>query len=261
MSWFYCNHTDFFAFPVNIGIGLCFMIGIYILHRYYLHTRFVKGLTSMPATLIVLSLLIILLVFEGIWALQLFRSWIFILLQFLLLLILGLVICQKFYGFSSRRLFFLFNHGGLWLALFAALLGAPDREEYKMIAPLYRPEYNAIDANGNLYPLPFTVELNQFELEYYSHAPRSPKRFCSTVTLQSRDRQEQVQVEVNQPAHFKGYTLYQDSYDLAQGARSSYSVLLVVKDPWISLVYAGIGMLLAGAIGLILSGPVQKLKI
>ena len=261
MEHLICHHIDSFAFPVNLIAGLFLVLGTWILHRYYAHTSVVCYLTGIPATLTISSLIIFILLIEGIWALQLFRTWIFIFLLVLLILILGLVILKKVNSITPRKILFLFNHGGLWLVLTAALLGAADREEYKMIAPVNQPEYNAIDSNGTLNPLSFTVCLDKFELEYYpDQYPRIPKYFCSTVTLTSRDEQVRTTIEVNHPAHFKGYTLYQDSYDTNRGTDSPYTILLVVRDPWIGGVYAGIFLLLAGAFGLIIYGPLKKIR-
>lgn len=260
MNFWFCQDINAFAFPVNLIAGAFLLWSIWIMHRYYQQTRIVRCLTRMPATLTITALLIVLLIVEGIWAIQLFKSWIFILLEFLLLIILGLVILKRTCKLSIRNLFFLLNHAGLWIALSAALLGAPDREEYKIILPLHRAEYNAIDLNGFLHPLPFTARLDKFELEYYPQVVNSriPKRFCSTITLQSKKEEIQIPVEVNHPVHFKGYSLYQDSYDISRGADSQYTILLVVSDPWIGLVYTGIFMLLAGAVGLIIYGPAKN---
>lgn len=262
MEFLYCQDVGIFAFPVNLIAGAFLMLGIWVLHLYYAHTPAVRWLVSMPATLLVTGLFILLLIIEGIWAVQLFKSWIFIAIEFLLLILLGLVILKKMQRYSVRNLFFLLNHAGLWIALFAALLGSPDREEYKMLVPLGQSEYNAIDANGNLHPLPFTVQLNKFELDYYPQTgnARVPKRFCSTLTLRSKGKTIETTTQVNQPARFKGYALYQDGYDISRGADSQYTILLVVRDPWLVLVYVGICMLLAGALGLIIYGPIKNKK-
>jgi hypothetical protein len=50
-------------------------------------------------------------------------------------------------------------------------------------------------------------------------------------------------IEVNHPLHFGGYHFYQSSYD-AEG--HEYSVLSVVSDTGLNLVYAGFAMLLLG---------------
>ncbi len=260
MEYLFYNGFNFLAFPVNFLAVLFLLTGTWILHRYYSHTSVVHWLTSVPATLLFTGIIILLLIIEGIWAFQLFRTYFFIFFLLILILILGLVTLKKIQAFNTRNLLFILNHGGLWLALTAALFGAPDREEYKMIAPLHQPEYNAIDQNGILHPLPFTVRLDQFELEYYPQQQNQkvPKRFCSTLTLQSKENTIQMPVEVNRPVSFKGYSLYQDGYDQSRGPNSEYSILLVVRDPWISLVYTGIFMLLAGAMGLIIYGPLKK---
>lgn len=260
MEYLFCQDLSLFTFPVNLMAGIFLILGIWVLHRYYSSATAVKYLTGMPATLLVTAIIIAFLIIEGIWGFQLFKTWIFILLLFLLLVILGLVILKKVTDFTPRRVLFLLNHGGLWLAITAALLGASDREEYKLIAPLGQPEYNGIDAEGIIHPLPFTVRLDKFELEHYpsQEGLRVPKRFCSTITLKSQGGEQQLAVEVNRPAHFKGYTLYQDSYDISKGSDSRYTVLLVVRDPWLFPVYAGIFMLLAGAVGLAIYGPMKK---
>lgn len=263
MAYLFCNDVSLFAFPMNAIALLILVLGTWILHRYYSRHTLVRWFSGIPASLLIIGLSILLLIIEGIWALQLFKSWIFIILQLLLLLILGLLVLQKGVIFKGRNLLFQLNHGGLWLAIAAALFGAPDREEYKMLIPLHQTEYNAIDAEGVLHPLPFTVRLDRFELEYYPSAagvPQVPKRFCSTLTLKHQKEEKQLPVEVNQPARFQGYSLYQDGYDRHRGSNSEYSILLVVRDPWIAGVYAGIFMLLAGAIGLIVYGPIKKVK-
>lgn len=260
MEFLYFNDLSYFAFPVNLIAFLFLLLGIWTLHHYYAHTSVVRVLTSMPSTLTITSCIITILIIEGIWALQLFKTWIFILLELLLLVILGLVALKRSHSFSKKNILFLLNHGGLWVALSAALAGAPDREEYKIIAPLGQPEYNAVDLNGTLHPLPFIVQLDKFELEYYPQAGNVPvpKRFCSTVTLKNKEQEKTVAIEVNRPVHFKGFILYQDGYDTSQGVNSQYSVLLAVRDPWLWLVYTGIIMLLTGAIGLIIYGPANQ---
>lgn len=263
MKYWYCQDISLFTFPVNLIAGAFLILGIWILYRYYSHNSVIHWFTSVAGTLWVCGLIILLLIIEGIWAFQLFKTWFFILLLLLLIVQLGLITLKKVKSLTTRNCLFLLNHGGLWFALFAALLGASDREEYKMIVPLHQPEYNALDHNGILHPLPFTVRLDKFELEYYpqTNNARIPKRFCSRVSLKSRNEEIRLPIEVNQPVHFKGYTLYQDGYDLKQGADSEYTILLVVRDPWLWLVYTGIFMLLAGAIGLIIYGPIHKIRL
>lgn len=48
------------------------------------------------------------------------------------------------------------------------------------------------------------------------------------------------------------------SYDETKGKWSRMSVFELVRDPWLPIVYTGILMMIAGAIGLFLSAPVKK---
>ncbi|MFN3963538.1 MAG: hypothetical protein ACK4NQ_11225, partial [Fimbriimonadaceae bacterium] len=57
-----------------------------------------------------------------------------------------------------------------------------------------------------------------------------------------------VQVGVNEPIKVKGYDIYQFSYDEEAGPASAYSVVEVVRDSSLPIVYAGIFALLIGSL-------------
>ena len=59
-------------------------------------------------------------------------------------------------------------------------------------------------------------------------------------------------VEVNKTVEVEGWKIYQFGYDTQQGAGSQTSILELVSDPWLPLVYAGIYMMLGGAVCFIL---------
>lgn len=78
---------------------------------------------------------------------------------------------------------------------------------------------------------------------------REPKRYASDVTILTRDgRKEHAVIEVNKPYEIEGWKIYQLSYDVAMGRWSRSSVLELVRDPWLPVVYTGIGLLIVGAI-------------
>ena len=58
-------------------------------------------------------------------------------------------------------------------------------------------------------------------------------------------------IAVNAPLKAEGWDIYQHSYDSFKGKDSPYSVFMVVRDPWLPIVYAGIIMMMAGAAWLI----------
>jgi cytochrome c biogenesis protein ResB len=88
---------------------------------------------------------------------------------------------------------------------------------------------------------------------------REPRRFASEVTVYTESGEtRKALIEVNKPMSIGGWKIYQLSYDQKLGKWSRYSVFELVSDPWLPLVYTGIGMMLAGALFLFLSKPLKK---
>jgi hypothetical protein len=76
-----------------------------------------------------------------------------------------------------------------------------------------------------------------------------PRKFESVVAIRdAKGKTDTVRLEVNKPYRIKGWKLYQISYDTSMGKHSTLSVIEAVRDPWLPLVYAGIVMLLGGAL-------------
>ncbi len=102
-------------------------------------------------------------------------------------------------------------------------------------------------SSGSVMSLPSSVELN----ETYSvvmTAPE-PKKFSSAVTIYEKGGEHlQAMLEVNKPINIAGWDIYQLSYDEQFGKWSRSSVVELVRDPWIVVVYFGIYMMLAGAL-------------
>lgn len=79
--------------------------------------------------------------------------------------------------------------------------------------------------------------------------PPSPKYFTTKARVYPKYGENfNLSVNVNKPAKIGAYKIYQQSYDVSKGKYSEVSVLNLVKDPWLPIVYSGIFMLLAGAI-------------
>ena len=85
--------------------------------------------------------------------------------------------------------------------------------------------------------------------------PPQPKEFSSLVKILTKNGvSDSVMIKVNEPYRIDGWKLYQHSYDMKMGKWSSSSVIELVKDPWLSVVYLGIFMMIAGAIFLFWTG-------
>ncbi|HBF88962.1 MAG TPA: hypothetical protein DDX39_10000 [Bacteroidales bacterium] len=86
-----------------------------------------------------------------------------------------------------------------------------------------------------------------------------PKRYFSEITVYSdNDETIKTTLEVNKPLRINGWTLYQVSYDETKGKWSNYSIIQFVRDPWLPVVYIGIGFLIIGVFFIIIRG--EKLK-
>ena len=78
--------------------------------------------------------------------------------------------------------------------------------------------------------------------------PEAKKYQSHVIARTMQDEPRELYIEVNKPPTIAGWKLYQMSYNQAMGKWSEVSVLEIVKDPWLPVVYAGFIMLLAGAV-------------
>ena len=65
-------------------------------------------------------------------------------------------------------------------------------------------------------------------------------------------------VDVNHPLAVEGWKIYQLGYDEMRGKESEYSILELVRDPWLPFVYTGIYMLITGAVWMFLTAGRKK---
>lgn len=97
-----------------------------------------------------------------------------------------------------------------------------------------------LDSDGQEQPLPFTVALERFYIEYYP-GTRAPLDFVSCVTLADEEQSRSETIAMNRIARYRGYRFYQSSYD-SDGAGTRLSV---AHDPWgIAITYTGYLLLL-----------------
>ena len=70
-----------------------------------------------------------------------------------------------------------------------------------------------VDDGALVQPLPFSLKLKKFIVDYYSTG--MPSRFASEVEVTDPDtgKSFDATIEVNEPLHFKGVTVYQSSFD------------------------------------------------
>ena len=88
---------------------------------------------------------------------------------------------------------------------------------------------------------------------------REPQRFASKVKVYTQEGTiTEDTIEVNRPMEIEGWKIYQLSYDESKGRWSDISVFELVRDPWLPVVYAGIIMMMLGAICLFVNAQKRK---
>lgn len=91
----------------------------------------------------------------------------------------------------------------------------------------------------------------------YSLAMTVPRAsaYRSRAVLYTPDRDaETITIEVNHPHAVDGWKLYQHSYDDRFGRWSPTSIIELIRDPWLPVVYTGIFMLMIGSFFLMIEG-------
>ena len=192
---------------------------------------------------------------NGTWLNNMLTFWPFVLIYIYIDVILGVIILRRLMHISSwkRDVPFLLNHLGLFIALTTATLGNADMQRVKMICGIGEPEWRALEQSGAIKEMPIAIELNKFIMETYDDG--SPKRFASEIQILTKSGKNiKTTVDVNKPYEVDGWKIYQYGYDTQMGAQSQISILELVSDPWLPLVYTGIYMMLAGAVCMFVIG-------
>ena len=256
-----------FAWPVNGYVfgGFLILIAIAFLLRKKVYAfQFLSTYqAAIPAMVYAVVLTIIMGLTRqkagGTWLNDMLSFWPFVLIYVYIAVILGIVILRRIINFQfsifnlKRDIPFLLNHLGLFLALTTATLGNADMQRLKMITAVGEPEWRTLDANGAVKEMPLSIELKKFIMETYDDG--SPKRFASEIRIQTKTRKDiETTVDVNKPYEVDGWKIYQFGYDTQMGANSQISILELVSDPWLPLVYTGIYMMLAGAVCMFVFG-------
>ena len=85
--------------------------------------------------------------------------------------------------------------------------------------------------------------------------PAEPRKFSSGLNIQTKNGENvTTTIEVNRPFQIDGWTIYQLGYNTEMGRWSNLSVLELVRDPWLPVVYFGIFLMMAGAAFLFITG-------
>ena len=200
---------------------------------------------------------------EGsLWINHMLSFWPFVLIYVYIAVILGLTVLRQLKSWAAAKFlilhsqFSILSHLGLFLAMTTATLGNADMQRLKMMTVKGEPEWRALTSQQQIVEMPFAIELKEFIMETYDNG--SPRRFASDIIITPNSSLTShpspltsdivATVEVNKPVEVDGWKIYQYGYDTQMGAMSQYSILELISDPWLPLVYMGIYMMLAGAL-------------
>ena len=252
---------DAFRWPVNgiVLAGFLVLVAIIFLLRKKIYGLQFVGTykAAIPALIyaVVLTIMMGLTRQEvnGTWLNNMLSFWPFVLIYVYMAVILGMVVLRQLKSWAAAN-FSLFtlhssllSHLGLFLAMTTATLGNADMQRLKMITVKGEPEWRALTSQQQIVEMPIAIELKEFIMETYDDG--KPKRFASNIQILTKTGKNiQATVEVNKPVEVDGWKIYQYGYDTQMGAKSQTSILELVSDPWLPLVYTGIYMMLAGAL-------------
>ena len=259
-----------FAWPANgiVMAGFLTLIAAMFLLRKKVYVFQFIGTyqAAIPAMVYAVALTIIMGLTRqqvgGTWLNNMLSFWPFVLVYVYIAVILGIIILRRLMNLRSwkRDVSFLLNHLGLFIALTTATLGNADMQRVKMITTIGEPEWRALTQEEAVKAMPIAIELKRFIMETYDDG--SPKRFASDIQILTKTGKNiETIVDVNKPYEVDGWKIYQYGYDTQMGAQSQISILELVSDPWLPLVYVGIYMMLAGAVVLLLQGNNKKLRV
>ena len=252
-----------FSWPTNgmVLAGFLLMIAMMFLLRKKVYALQFVGTyqAAIPAMVYAVVLTIIMGLIRqkvgGTWLNDMLSFWPFVLIYVYITVILGVIILRRVTHLSSwkRDLPFLLNHLGLFIALSTATLGNADMQRVKMICGVDEPEWRAMTTDGRIIEMPIAIELKKFIMKTYDDG--SPKRFASEIQIVTKTfKYIETTVDVNKPYEVDGWKIYQYGYDTQMGAQSQISIFELVSDPWLPWVYAGIYMMLAGAVCMFVIG-------
>lgn len=113
---------------------------------------------------------------------------------------------------AAHRYGAIVTHIGIILMVVGAVVGGLTSVDGSMLIPEGERESVIELRQGGQMPLPFAVQCDDFEVEYYPDS-RQPKTFRSDLTfLPQSGGPVKTAIEVNHPAAFGGYRFFQSTY-------------------------------------------------
>lgn len=110
---------------------------------------------------------------------------------------------------------------------------------------------------GNFAQLYMTMELTD-QLNLVMTRPEAKLFRSDIVVYTESEKAVPYQLEVNKPLKIDNWMIYQYGYDVDRAKASAWSSFELVYDPWLTWVYVGLWMFIAGSVLLIWEGKKKK---
>ena len=254
---------DLIASPVNLIMLLALLVLVTVVYVMREKAGFFGWLGSPEAAVPAISCALFLTIIMGLtaqipergWLGNMVTFWPFVICFVWLTVSVGL---SAFGGIrrvvhSWKAIPYTLIHLGFFVTLVCATLGSADKRDLEMTLHEGETVSTASTEDGTSYETGLSVRLDDFTMETYPNG--MPKRFASDVVVKGKSGKDITAViEVNKPLKVDGWKMYQYGYDEEAGTESQVSILEIVKDPWLPLVYVGIFMMLAGALLMLVTG-------
>lgn len=174
-----------FRYPVNLLAGGAYLVLILVLHLLIRKSAGLRWFSGLEASITSLCFWLVLVVLMGLTPQvaptelpsgglidrlgfnRMTTSWPFMLLFLYMLTILGLATLRRLSRFRLKDLPFALNHAGLFITLWAAILGNGDLRRLRMPVTEGAAEWRATDDTGALVELPLAIELKSFTIDEY----------------------------------------------------------------------------------------------
>ncbi len=171
------------SWPLNVQIGLSFIIILVFVHIYYRELNALKWLSRVPAAISAISLFSFLVLIMGLspqndpdasgilrytGLSHIRNSFPFLLSGLYLLTSLGLTVLRRSSPVTLKNIGFLLNHAGLWIIVFAGSLGAGDLQRVNLRVRESETVWYGMDDRHQIKELPFTLKLVDFTIDQYN---------------------------------------------------------------------------------------------
>ncbi len=236
--------AELFALPLNLLVMALWLVGVWWLARHRHTSNVASMLHSMEATWFSLALLVVLGIAFGVQykpattSFLALASLLFVMTHLTLITLRG-----ARNGVGQWRWSFLLNHCGLLLALVAGFWGSADRREWRVVVAREPVEQMVYTSSGSPSHIEYPMWLRGLRTEHFDNGT-----LAFSEALVDVDGCE-VSLQVNRPYNRTWYeTIYLTGYDTATASEARYVTLEVVRDWWRWPKFAGIVMLILGAL-------------